>query len=782
MRLPLFSVSLGLACLVGTAAAVPPFTPARAPASPATSSPLDAAWSNLFGLPITNAPIQAVTSFGGQIVVGGSFTQAGTTHARHVASWDGTSWHALGDGLPWNVSAFATLDGQLVAAGNKPPLEATGPSVHVWDGVQWNPVGSTDAVVRALAVFNGELYAAGDFTSMNGVAASRVARWDGTQWHALGTGITGTVAPSVEALAVYDSKLVAAGKFSNFQSIAAWDGASWSGFGPGLQRSGTNADVKGLTLSGADLVAAGVIDHAGATLISNVARWNGSSWSAVGSPGNPPIAVSQWSDAPVSSGISGGAIRPVRWDGSAWVSDGSPPVQPFALFNDGSSIYCGGFGTTTAAPGGFLRFDGASWTVLQQPWAAGMSGLNNYAVDALAYDGELYVAGPFQFAGAQDHWQDARYVTKWNGTAWSTVPAGITGAAYSLGTYGGALVAGGHAYVKRLGAGSWTQLGGTIGGFVLGMAEHGTDLIAVGQFEAIGPTFVNGVARWNGATWSAIGPGFSLGAGDEPRAVISYGGDIIVGGYLTTSGTNTVHHLVRWNGTAFEDFAGGADGPITGLMQSGTDLLVGGAFTHVGGVEAHGAARWNGSSWSALGDNAEYVYRFREHGGRLFGTGEFLDADGEEVYGAAVWTGERWYPLGSGVDGVTQGLDFLGDDLYLAGSFGWAYDKPSFNIARLPSVSLVGVDPWPNTSSLALIAGPNPSRGSTRFTISLPAAGHVRLTVHDVSGRVVASLVDEVRAAGQSFATWTGRAAPGIYLATIETGSARRTSRVVRLE
>ncbi|MEM6782500.1 MAG: T9SS type A sorting domain-containing protein [Bacteroidota bacterium] len=52
----------------------------------------------------------------------------------------------------------------------------------------------------------------------------------------------------------------------------------------------------------------------------------------------------------------------------------------------------------------------------------------------------------------------------------------------------------------------------------------------------------------------------------------------------------------------------------------------------------------------------------------------------------------------------------------------------------------------PTTMALAT-AYPNPFRGSTQIEYSVPQAGPVSLTVYDVTGRVVATLVDEVQAA-----------------------------------
>jgi trimeric autotransporter adhesin len=57
-----------------------------------------------------------------RLVVGGRFTSADGTPARHIATWDGTNWAALGSGLGSDsfslVQAIGRFRGQLVAAGD----------------------------------------------------------------------------------------------------------------------------------------------------------------------------------------------------------------------------------------------------------------------------------------------------------------------------------------------------------------------------------------------------------------------------------------------------------------------------------------------------------------------------------------------------------------------------------------------------------------------------------------------------------------------------------------
>ncbi|MCB1150234.1 hypothetical protein KDK88_01705, partial [bacterium] len=69
---------------------------------------------------------------------------------------------------------------------------------------------------------------------------------------------------------------------------------------------------------------------------------------------------------------------------------------------------------------------------------------------------------------------------------------------------------------------------------------------------------------------------------------------------------------------------------------------------------------------------------------------------------------------------------------------------------------------------------PNPFNPSTTLRYTLGVDGPVRLTVHDAAGRVIRTLVNEVRAAGPNQVVWDGRdergteAAAGVYFVRVE--------------
>lgn len=106
--------------------------------------------------------------------------------------------------------------------------------------------------VAALAVMpNGDLIAGGSFTAAGGGAANCIARWDGSAWAPVGTGLTrfaaGFPLASVAALAVLpNGDLIAGGSFTAADGvfvnrIARWNGSLWLPLGEGsTERSGAS--------------------------------------------------------------------------------------------------------------------------------------------------------------------------------------------------------------------------------------------------------------------------------------------------------------------------------------------------------------------------------------------------------------------------------------------------------------------------------------------------------------------------------------------------------------
>lgn len=105
-----------------------------------------------------------------------------------------------------------------------------------------------------------------------------------------------------------------------------------------------------------------------------------------------------------------------------------------------------------------------------------------------------------------------------------------------------------------------------------------------------------------------------------------------------------------------------------------------------------------------------------------------------------------------------------------------------------PSSSGVGAPPLaglPGTELRLQPARPNPAALPATVSWHLDRSGATRLTVHDLSGRLVRTLVDEARAAGPQEARWDlnserGERVPaGVYFYHLEAGGRRATQRIV---
>jgi hypothetical protein len=103
-----------------------------------------------------------------------------------------------------------------------------------WD-TTFSPNGADDQVNSIVSDGTGGFYVGGEFRNVQGIPASGIARWNGTQWSALGSGING----SVYAIAVSGSDVYVAGSFSMAggvpaKNVARWNGSAWSALGAGL--------------------------------------------------------------------------------------------------------------------------------------------------------------------------------------------------------------------------------------------------------------------------------------------------------------------------------------------------------------------------------------------------------------------------------------------------------------------------------------------------------------------------------------------------------------------
>lgn len=538
---------------------------------------------------------------GSVLVAVGATWGFGATTAK-VRLFDGTRWTFLVDPPGSYATSVVSWNGQLIVA--------TDVGVHQWTGSNWSSSGPAD--VRSMIVWNGLLYVGGSFTVAGGVAANRVARWDGSTWSALGAGVNGTVL----AFASFQGVLYVGGTFSSAGGAAAgnlaiWNGSSW------VATAATNGTVSalvtriGTALTNSFLFAGGSFTTIAGTAANHVARFSPAtnSWSALGAglSGTGCNALFVRSTGLSSYELTGAipdqfSNQMLRWDGatSTWVGMGAPPgggssaeVLCIALWS--GSYVLGRFTTSGVA---VHRLGTTTWEPLL---GSGIDG----TVNAVLADGaETIVGGRFvQISG-----MTVNGIARGHSGAWLTLGGGVTGPGVNS--------------VNAL-----TRL------------PNG-DLIAGGAFRFAGGLAANNIARWNGSSWSSLGSGTS---GPVSALAVLPNGDLVAAGQFLNAGGGLVNHIARWNGSSWTSVGVGCNSQVLALAVTATgDLVAGGAFTNQG----NHVARWNGSTWSSMGSglaNAVWALASLPNGDVV--------ASGTAVAGsptlAARWDGTTWGPVES---------------------------------------------------------------------------------------------------------------------------------------
>lgn len=304
----------------------------------------------------------------------------------------------------------------------------------------WNAIGSgTNGKINAVVVYNGQLIAAGEFTS----PALNIARWNGTSWTALGSGLNGVV----HALTVFNDNLIAVGAFSNAgNNVAQWNGTTWSNLG-----LGTNDTVFATTVYNNTLRIGGKFTTAGGLNCNRVSFWNGTQWGTMGNP----------------NGVNN-------------------TVYALAVFN--SDLIIGGQFTTAGNLNPSNRIVRYNVNGTYTNMGSGVD--NNQVLSLRVFNNQVYVGGTFTSVGGVT----VNNIARWTGSNWNSVSTGTNGPVRSFGIQGSNLIIGGSFTNIGNSIASWNGTSfGTFGSGISGGAANvkgitvwSNVLIAAGEFTTAG--------------------------------------------------------------------------------------------------------------------------------------------------------------------------------------------------------------------------------------------------------------------------------------------------------
>ncbi len=528
---------------------------------------------------------------GPELIIAGSFASAGLMNANNIAKWNGSNWSSLGVGVNGAVRALAVhragealelyVGGSFSAASGVPAAR-----LATWSGSTWS-ASSGPIVGHVWALDSADdgtspdtsLYVGGKLDSAGGVIAENVARFEGTNWFALGSGFNAAVRDVCQYDDGSGTATYIAGEFKTIAGvpvnhIVRWDGHAWTPLGQGVYENGSSSQWAGVLEvfddgrgDGPSLYVGGRFKLAGDVEALSIAQWNGESWSALG------------------NGLAGGSV--------------GPTVYAMAVFDDGAgrgpALYVAGDFITA---GGAISHHIAKWDGVQWwPVGGGVSGgVNSTNISALAVfdDGDgpaLYAGGNFTMAGGVP----TSRIAKWDGQSWSALGSGIAGGAppsvYALATFR-------------------QSAPGTPNALYVG-----------GLFTTAGGVSANCIARWDGSAWSAVGTGLTGGVSLQPFVEsltvfddgLANGPYLFAGGHFLFSNGPVLNHVAKWNGVSWTALGAGVGGdanarvrtltPIDDGSGSGLSLLVGGRFQSSPAGDSY-LAKWKGCAVppSVMGD------------------------------------------------------------------------------------------------------------------------------------------------------------------------------------
>ena len=571
--------------------------------------------------------VQTVSATGpDDVCIAGQFNTLGVIVAQNIACWNGSTWEARSLPLAppetpsfpprpgtWSVSDLQRdpADGSLVAGGNFriDESETTGGGIARWTGSTWELIGGGvmefgpggTGNVLGIAITPSGLYATGAFRFANAsmdplTEVNDVARWDGTRWHPMASGLfaeggigigarpaaAGIVAATPDGGSVFFGGSMNRADTMSVGGVVRWDGTYWRGLrASGERYYGLSGEARAFARRGTcEVYVGGDFIYAGEVRANSIARFSREGgYEALGDGVLgvvENIQVTRDGRVYASGNFvdeSGTALRNLAmWDGTEWTSVGGgvgDPTDPFQsaralAIGEGRGpggvdlVYVGGDITHVGGErsSSLAMWDGSAWTDL----GASMQGHEfptipgSYAdprVNELLVDpatGDLIVAGSFSAIGENDARIETNNIARWDGTAW-------------------------HAFGEGAGNGESPVISATLWNGRVAVAR---------QFANDDPLRF---AAWNGTAWEAIGtdqPGFTI-----PSAIDGVGDALFVAGVWSDG-----KHAAVFDGTAWSMLGEGTSDSAYAVLAIEGGVLYGGAFNRAGGTGSGGIGFW----------------------------------------------------------------------------------------------------------------------------------------------------------------------------------------------
>lgn len=315
------------------------------------------------------------------------------------------------------------------------------------------------------------------------------------------------------------------------------------------------------------------------------------------------------------------------------------------------------------------------------------------------------------------------------------------------------------------------------------MIKYNGSLVVCGEFDRVGSKLISGIMRWNGTQWDSLASGFSGNIPGTapvmyPHDLCIFGTDLVAAGNFKNAGGQPVNGIARWDGTEWHAMGPGFNSTVYGICVFNGELYAGGDFTSSGGTSVNYIAKWNGSAWVDPGFCMFYINPFdytfihtlKVLNNKLYISGGFDRAvsgtDTMHCTGVAAYDGVNIDTLHGGLPGKEVEALAIYNGLLIAGG---GLNGSSYIAGYDLAISVEDIQ----SSGIQVRVFPNPATSSFS-TLNIESKRIIdKVSVSDLSGQVVYRAAPKAKSA--SFIPDHA----GIYFVWISSGGQSVTKKLI---
>jgi len=356
-------------------------------------------------------------------------------------------------------------------------------------------------------------------------------------------------------------------------------------------------------------------------------------------------------------------------------------------------------------------------------WVQVSNGMGNLNVSSLASGGNNIFAGTYA---------SGVYLSTNNGTNWTQTS--LTNSVSSLAVNGNYIFAGGYdgVFVSTDNGTNWTHTS-LNNEYVYSLAVNGNNVFAGTEFRVY-------LSTNSGTTWTQTSLNRTV------RSFVFNGNNVFAGcaGAMPDGVYLSTNNGTSWTQTSLNNRY------VTSLAVKGDTIFAGTSANQGVYLSTN-----NGTNWTQTSLNNRSVSSLAVNGNNIFAGcfsgGVYVSND----------NGANWTPRNEGLGNLSVQALSISNNFIFAGTDG-------NSVYRRPLDQLVGIQPISGQlpSHFALEQNyPNPFNPTTKIKFDVPSVGQTFLSVYDVLGKEVATLVNEQLNAGTYEVDWDASNYPsGVYM------------------